>query len=198
VGIYSTKAKWQRFLQPAVDFCVRRSIHPDWFTYSALGVSLTAAVALWLARFDKDWLWVVPPCILLRLLLNLMDGQVARSLGVADMWGEAKNEFGDRVADASLFAALGLAGYARPSLALIAVVSILGASYLGILGKALGGQRLYGGIFGKGDRMIALALFTLYPAASGNLASYDLFLSLASAGALITIIQRLKIIHDRS
>jgi phosphatidylglycerophosphate synthase len=123
---------------------------------------------------------------------------VARSLGVADTWGEAKNEFGDRIADAMLFIALGVAGYARPTLALAAMASIFGASYVGLLGKALGGKRVYGGIFGKGDRMIALALFTLYPATSGDLASYDLFLALTTVAALVTIAQRLKTIHDRA
>jgi len=198
VGIYTTKNSWQRALQPAVDLCVRRRVHPDVFTYAALTISLLATAALYLAGLDKDWLWLVPPCVLLRLVLNLMDGQVARSLGMADDWGEVKNEFGDRVADATLFGALGLGGYADARLALVALATVLCVSYLGLLGKALGGLRYYGGVFGKGDRMITLAIFTLYPAFTGRLGSYDYFLGLAAGAALITIAQRLKVLHDRS
>jgi phosphatidylglycerophosphate synthase len=195
VGIYTTKSKWQRALQPIVDFCVARRIHPNAFTYSALVLSLIAALTLYFANINKNWLWIVPPAVLFRLLLNLMDGQVARALNLADDWGEVKNEFGDRIADALIFVAIGLSGYTETRLALVALTLILLVSYLGILGKALGGQRVYGGFFGKGDRMISLAIFTLYPALSGNLASYNYYLIFASIAAFITIIQRLRIIY---
>jgi CDP-diacylglycerol---glycerol-3-phosphate 3-phosphatidyltransferase len=201
VGIYTTKSKWQRALQPIVDFCVARRIHPNAFTYGALVLSMIAALALYVARLNKNWLWIVPPLVLLRLLLNLMDGQVARALNLADDWGEVKNEFGDRIADALIFLAMGFGGYTEPRLALVALTLILLVSYLGILGKALGGQRVYGGLFGKGDRMISLAIFTIYPAWNGNVASYNYYLIFASVAALITLIQRLRIIyanHHRS
>jgi len=195
VGIYKTKSKWQNSLQPIVDFCVARRIHPNVFTYSALALSLIAALAFYLANSNKNWLWMVTPLVLIRLLLNLMDGQVARALNLADDWGEVKNEFGDRIADAALFIAIGLSGYANAVLAIMALTLILLVSYLGILGKALGGQRVYGGLFGKGDRMVSLAIFTLYPALSGNLASYNYYLIFASIAAFITVIQRLRIIY---
>ena len=195
MGIYTTKSKWQRALQPIVDFCVARRIHPNGFTYSALVLSFLAALAFYLAGTNKNWLWFVPPFVLVRLLLNLMDGQVARAFDLADDWGEVKNEFGDRIADALIFASIGLSGYAETGWALVALTLILFVSYLGILGKALGGPRVYGGVFGKGDRMISLALFTLYPAVTGNLTSYNSYLIFAGAAALITIIQRLRIIY---
>jgi CDP-diacylglycerol---glycerol-3-phosphate 3-phosphatidyltransferase len=195
VGIYTTKSKWQRALQPVVDFCVARRIHPNVFTYGALVLSLIAALALYFAKSNKLWLWIVLPCVLIRLLLNLMDGQVARALNLADNWGEVKNEFGDRIADAMIFVAIGLSGYADTGIAFVALTLILLVSYLGILGKALGGQRVYGGLFGKGDRMISLAIFTLYPVWTGHLSSYNYYLLFASLAAFITIIQRLRIIY---
>jgi CDP-diacylglycerol--glycerol-3-phosphate 3-phosphatidyltransferase len=195
VGIYTTKSKWQKALQPIVDFSVRQRVPPNVFTYGALILSVIAAFALYLATANKNWLWLVPPCVLIRLLLNLMDGQVARALNLADDWGEVKNEFGDRIADTAIFAAIGLSGYADTKLALATLTLILLVSYLGILGKALGGPRVYGGLFGKGDRMISLAVFTLYPAWTGNLSSYNYYLIFASAAALVTIIQRLRILY---
>ena len=201
MGIYTTKSKWQKALQPIIDFSVRRRIHPDVFTYGALLLSLIAALAFYSANTNKNWLWVALPLILIRLLLNLMDGQVARSLNLADDWGEVKNEFGDRIADAVIFMAIGLSGYAKIQLAFTALTLVLLVSYLGILGKASGGPRVYRGWFGKGDRMVSLAIFTLYPAISGNLASYNYYLIFAAILAFITIIQRLRVIygnHHRS
>ena len=79
-----------------VAFCVQKRIHPDVLTVGGLGLSFAAGGALWLAGSNVNWLWLVPPCVLLRLVLNLLDGQVARAQGLADAWGEVKNEFGDR------------------------------------------------------------------------------------------------------
>jgi CDP-diacylglycerol--glycerol-3-phosphate 3-phosphatidyltransferase len=198
MGIYSTKSKWQNALRPAVSLLVRRRVHPDMFTYGALLLSVAAGVALWQASAALAWLWLVPPCVLVRLLFNLLDGLVARETGLASAWGEAKNEFGDRLADAAIFLGLAFSGYADARLAALALALILCVSYLGILGKALGGPRLYGGVFGKGDRMISLALFTLYPALTGNLASYNWYLALASLAATLTLIQRLKSIYGHA
>jgi CDP-diacylglycerol--glycerol-3-phosphate 3-phosphatidyltransferase len=195
VGIYATKARWQRAIRPLVAAFVARRVHPDVFTYAALALSALAGAALWQAGGSRAWLWLVPPCVLLRLGLNLFDGQVARALGLADAWGEVKNEFGDRLADSSIFLGLASGGYASAVLAALALALILCASYAGLLGKSVGGQRLYGGVFGKGDRMIALALFTLYPALSGNLPSYNWFLGAAAVAALATIAQRLRGLH---
>jgi CDP-diacylglycerol--glycerol-3-phosphate 3-phosphatidyltransferase len=195
VGIYSTKSRWQRALQPIVDFCVARRVHPNAFTYGAVALSVIAALSLYFAGTNKNWLWLVLPCVLIRLLLNLMDGQVARGLQLADEWGEVKNEFGDRIADAVIFAAIGLGGYTETGWAMVTLTLILLVSYLGILGKALGGQRVYGGLFGKGDRMISLAIFTLYPALGGDLKSYNYYLIFASIAAFITLMQRLRILY---
>lgn len=195
MGIYGTKSSWQRLIQPVVDFCVARRIHPDAFIYAAIGLSILVAAAFSLARANPLWLALVPPSVLIRLFLNLMDGQVARGMGLADAWGEVKNEFGDRIADAVILLGLGLSGYVDLRWALVLVTLVMGISYLGILGKAIGGARVYGGVFGKGDRMIALALFSFYPMLSGNLASYDYYLIAGSLAALVTLLQRLGRIY---
>ena len=126
MGIYSTKSKWQQWLKPVVALCVRNRIHPNVFTYGALVLSLVAALALFLAGSNHALLWLVLPCVCIRLIFNLMDGLVARELGVADAMGELKNEFGDRIADAAIFLALCFGGYADSRLAaLAAMITIL-------------------------------------------------------------------------
>jgi phosphatidylglycerophosphate synthase len=177
---------------------VRKRIHPDVFTYGALALAAIAGIAFFLASSSRLWLWLVPPCVFLRLLFNLMDGQIARNLGLANAWGDAKNEFGDRIADAIIFLGLVFGGYADARLVALGLALILCVSYLGILGKALGGPRVYGGIFGKGDRMISLALFTFYPLLGAKLASYDIYMGFVVIAAIVTIFQRLKVIHGNA
>lgn len=195
MGIYATKSKWQKGIAPIVAFCVSHRVSPDWFTYGALALSIAAGLALATAGTSPSWLWLVPPCLILRLLFNLLDGLVARGLGIADTFGEVKNEFGDRLADAAIFLGICFGGYADSRLAALAIVLILCVSYLGILGKAVGGMRIYRGVFGKGDRMISLAAFTFYPILTGDLASYNVYLALAALAAVVTIFQRLGILY---
>ena len=196
MGIYSTKSKWQRLLRPLVGFCVRNRVRPDFFTYGALVLSILAGFALLRAGASQAWLWLVPPCVLLRLLFNLMDGLVARETGLADAWGEVKNEFADRVADVAIFLGLSFGGYVDTRLVALALALILCVSYLGVLAKAVAGRRVYAGIFWKGDRMIWLAVFTLYPLLTRNLASYNWYLAIAVVAATATIVQRLRRIYE--
>jgi CDP-diacylglycerol--glycerol-3-phosphate 3-phosphatidyltransferase len=196
MGIYATKSRWQKLLDPLVRASVRARLHPDLFIYAALLASLAAGALYALAPAFPAGLWFIPALLILRLGLNLMDGMVARALGIADSWGEVKNEFGDRLADAAIFGGLALGGYSDLRLAAAALILILLCSYLGILNKALGRARLYRGLFGKGDRMLSLAAFTLYPALTGRLAAFDLYLWFALLAAVVTILQRLNFIHD--
>jgi CDP-diacylglycerol--glycerol-3-phosphate 3-phosphatidyltransferase len=198
MGIYVTKAKWQKGLGGVVAWCVRMRLHPDVLTYGALALSLVAAFALASAESNRAWLWLVLPCVSLRLVFNLLDGQVARASGLANTWGEVKNEFGDRLADAAIFLGFCFSDYVDVRLAALTGVLVLCVSYLGILGKAIGGERIYGGMFGKGDRMISLALFTLLPLSGQALTIYNWYLALATIAALVTIIQRLKVIYEYS
>jgi phosphatidylglycerophosphate synthase len=198
MGIYVTKAKWQERLGGVVAWCVRRRLHPDVLTYGALAFAVITSFALASAESNLAWLWLVPPCVSARLVCNLLDGQIARALGLANTWGEVKNEFGDRVADVAIFLGFCFSGYADARLAAIVIALVLCISYLGILGKAVGGERVYGGVFGKGDRMISLALFTFVVIGIQSLSLYNVYLGLAIVAALATIVQRLKVIYQMS
>jgi CDP-diacylglycerol--glycerol-3-phosphate 3-phosphatidyltransferase len=197
MGIYSTKPLFQRALQPAVAWCAKRRLPPDLFTYGAIGSSALASVILASGAMTPGGLVSAAACYVLRLLFNLMDGQVARASKLADALGELKNEFGDRVSDGLVFGGLLFSGYVEPRLAGITLALVLGVSYLGILSKALGGPRLYGGIFGKGDRMISLAITCVLVAITGNTALLNVYLVLACALSLITLAQRLRIIVNQ-
>lgn len=193
MGLYRTKAFWQKWLQRWVAYAVSNRINPNTFTAGGLVFAFLAAAALASAPSNRQALWLVPIGLLLRLFFNLMDGQVARGLGVADKWGEVKNEFGDRIADAVIF--LALSAYADLRLIALSLTLILLVSYLGILGKAIGNERIYGGVFGKGDRTISLSLFTFYPLFTGDLASFNTYLAFACLASAITIYQRLRILY---
>lgn len=197
MGIYGIKPRFQEFLEPVVGWLVARRVNPDLLTFSALGLSFLAAWALWAAPSNRHLLFLVPPAVLLRLVLNALDGQVARRTGRAGPVGQIKNELSDRLADAAIFLGIGLGGYADPRLSLLGLAIVLFIPWVGILGKAVVGERIYSGILGKPDRMLFLALFALIGWWTGNLASFNLFLWLTIALGVVTAVQRLRKILER-
>lgn len=195
MGIYGIKPRFQRLLEPLVRWLVSERVSPDVITFSGLGMSLLAALCLFAAQTNSAWLLVVLPAALIRLTLNALDGQVARRTGKAGPWGEVKNELTDRTGDAAIFIAIGFGGYAEARLALLALATVLLIPFVGILGKAVGYERVYGGFMGKPDRMVALVIMSLYAWWSGNLTSFNLLLGVVVVLGMLTIALRLRKIH---
>jgi phosphatidylglycerophosphate synthase len=194
MGIYSIKPWFRQQLQPLVKLFW--NVHPDVLTWAALIVSIFAGVLLNIS-FDRPWLAIAAiPLLVARLILNALDGMVAHQTGKARAAGEVLNETSDRLSDLAIFIGLALTPSVDRVLGLLAVVAILMVSYIGVLGKAVGAERVYGGILGKADRMvflmIACLIYGLLP--NTTVMGYSvfgallvLFLPLAS----ITILQRL-------
>ena len=202
-GIYAIKPKFQAILKPVEAFLIACRIHPDTITISALLLSVAGAAALAVSsQAGLLWMLLSTPLVALgRTVLNALDGMVAKDTGVARPWGEVLNEFSDRMADVALFAGLACSRLCNGQLMLASLISVLLASYLGTVSRAAGGPRQYGGIMGKADRMILLALlgpltFVLVNAGICKAqVVLDAFAMLVLTGSVITIVQRAKKTH---
>lgn len=194
MGIYQTKAVWQRVLERPVRHCTARHLSPDLFTGGALVVSTAAALGLARAGREPWWLLLVALLLLLRLAFNLMDGQIARRRGVAGPWGEVKNEIGDRLSDAVILIGL-LVGGVNPVAVVLLLALVTTSAIAGLLGRVIGGERLYDGLYGKGERMLLLALVALVVAAGGPLELFEAYVILGAPAAAETLLQRLGRLH---
>ncbi len=208
MGIYTTKSKFQSHLSFVVDFLVAHHVSADAITLGAIVVSLIAALLLAFSPLNPALLLIVPVLLLGRLLLNVLDGMVARANGTAHKTGELLNEFGDRLSDLLIFAGLAVGTAVQlPShqaLCWLAISLILLSSYTDILGKSISGRRTYRGIMAKGDRMIWLSACALWVGSVETLQVTSLpsqgvwfvcWLVLI-VGAVITTAQRLKGVYD--
>jgi len=158
-GIYAIKPWWQRRLTGVENWLVSRRVHPNLVTLAGVGCAgLLGAVLAVSSRWPILAL-VVAPLAIGRLAANALDGLVARRTGLASARGELFNEFGDRVADAAVFVGLALNSAVFAPLAWGVLVLALLSSYLGLAAKAVGSQRIFGGLLAKADRMILLAAF---------------------------------------
>ncbi|MBX9687316.1 MAG: CDP-alcohol phosphatidyltransferase family protein [Candidatus Obscuribacterales bacterium] len=202
-GIYAIKPKFQELLKPLEAALISAKVKPDSVTFSALGLSVAGGIALAFAgREGMLFLLCSTPLVtLLRTILNALDGMLAKSTGQARPFGEVINEFSDRLADLALFIGLFCSKLSNGPLLLASLISILLSSYLGILSKAAGGARQYGGLMGKADRMILLGLacplaffLSSFGICSAGLI-LDAFALVVLVGSLITIWQRAKMTY---
>ena len=195
-GIYSIKPLFQQTLGGVERFLVRKRVHPDYLTLGALALSILGGLALYVSQMVPWLLLLVPLVALGRTALSALDGLVARGTGLARPWGEVLNELCDRLSDVALFAGASLTWGSNVVLAACVIAAMLLSSYVGVLSKAAGGKRQYGGIMGKADRMIYLGMAAVLAFFLPQVPIFTCFLALVLAGLFITTIQRLKATYD--
>lgn len=180
-------------------------IIPEWLTPNILtAVSLALAIIysliVWLTGINdfSPGLFIAFLFLSFSALLDAVDGALARARKMESKWGDYLDHALDRVADVSFIVAIAFGGYICWEIALFAFVGIFLTSDFGVLAKAAGLKREYGGIMGRGIRLAILIIATLlnaiYPEKLGiNEASFS-FLGWAMAviaiGGIFTAGQR--------
>ena len=192
MGLYRLKPASQRLVRPLEDLMVARGVTADTLTLLGLPVSLAGGLALAAWREFPPGLLAVPLLAAARLMLNLLDGLVARRTGSARPLGAVWNELGDRACDVLFLGGLALAPGVDPRLGGVAVIAALLASYAGLAGRAAGGARQYGGIMSKPGRMMVLAVVAPLTWATGDPAWLAAGAGVVTLGALVTLAQRLR------
>ncbi len=192
MDLYAAKGAIGARLAPLVDRLAGAGVTPDALTLAAIPVAVLGGLVL-LASPRQPWLLLaVPPLVALRLLLNLLDGQLARRTGQGHPRGELYNEVGDRLADVALLAPVAFLPGAQVETVLLGVVGALLASHVGITARAAGGERIYRGILSKPGRMALLAVFALLVLVVGA-GAWWAFGPLLLAGTALTLIERLVV-----
>jgi CDP-diacylglycerol---glycerol-3-phosphate 3-phosphatidyltransferase len=190
-GLYRVKPTAQRMLLPLVGALAARGVRADVLTLAAVPTAALGGLCLALSDEWPALLLLVPALAGLRLVLNLLDGQVARRTATTHPLGELANELGDRVADVLFIGGLAFVAAVGPLLALAGAIAAILASYVGVTARAIGVPRQYGGLMSKPGRMIVLALAA--PLALALRESWPLLLAawLILGGSLVTMAQRI-------
>ena len=194
MGIYSFKPTFRKFLRPLKKLCIRLDLKPNHITAAGLLISLATGVVIYYSGQISVLLLLAPIGTILRLVLNALDGMVAEELKITSKFGEVLNEYFDRLSDIAIFVGLAFSKNVNNTLGLEAVVAVLLTSYIGIVGKAAGGRRQYGGFVGKADRMLYLGIMSIIVFIYKKPELWDYFLYFLITGSALTIVQRWKAI----
>lgn len=203
MALYSIiKPMGQKLLKPFVDMFSK--VDPNFLTLWGLIFSALAGACFLFAE-NRVWLLVAIPFILLRMAFNVIDGMVARQTGKTSAYGEALAEFTDRLSDSCIIMGMAFSIYCHATFGLLGLVAVLIVSYVGILSKAVGADRKFGGLMGKVDRLILIMVFCLaqylfphvwVPAWEG-FKNFDLLMALLIMGSGITVFQRWQMIRQQ-
>ena len=190
-GLYRLKPASQRLVEPLADALAARRVSPDAISASAVVVAAIGGACLAVSTAVPALLLVVPVLAGARLILNLLDGMVARRTGTARPMGEVWNEVGDRVGDLLFIGALAVVPAVGPALGLAAAIAALLASFVGLAVRAAGGRRLYGGVLSKPGRMFVLAVAAPLAFILGDSRVLAAGAAILLVGGVVTLLQRL-------
>jgi CDP-diacylglycerol--glycerol-3-phosphate 3-phosphatidyltransferase len=165
VSTYAIKPRFQRFLIPARNWLVKHGFTANQITVFACLLCVAYALVLAGPIGRHTSLTFLPLILLLRMMLNALDGMVASHTGSQTAVGSVLNEVGDVIADTALLSAFILvAPHLHDTLIVLIVISLL-IEFLGLAVHQAVRIRPQDGPFGKSDRAFflgALALLILF------------------------------------
>ncbi len=191
-SIYRLKPKFQQLLSPLLDGLVYLRVTPNQITVLAMLLSLVYGVALTL--FSRSWwLWLgLPLFLLLRMILNAMDGMLAHKTGQKTHLGMLLNEIGDQISDVALYLPFALlAGIFAPLLVIVLILGLL-VEFVGVLGAVIGAPRSFDGPMGKSDRAFAFGFIALLSVLDVAPHWLNAMLLLILALSVWTVVNRLR------
>ena len=161
ISIYQIKPYFQALLKPLMVGLHKIGLTPNLLTLLGILLSFGLGAGMYLYH-HASWMFLILPIgLFIRMMLNALDGMMARTYHLESKLGAVLNELGDIVSDVAIFFPL----YLFFNIELEAVLLFIFLSILnettGILGLALIQERRYDGPMGKSDRALLIGLLSL-------------------------------------
>ena len=194
------KGFWQGVvLRPVVKLFLKLGISPDAVTLvGTIGVSAGALIF-----FPQGMLWQGVLFITAFVFSDLIDGQMARTMGRKDTFGAFLDSTLDRIADGAIFGGLALyfawVAEDRLYLCLALVCLVMGSvtSYARSRGEGLGFNAKTG-IAERADRLVAILVLTFFGDVLDLPILYEVALWLLAVASTITVLQRILLVRRQA
>ena len=161
ISIYKLKPKFQKLLQPLLLLLKRIGVSPNHITVFTIFFSLLIGYILFLAIDNSFWFIVVALGLLIRMMLNALDGMMANQFNLQSKLGEILNEIGDVISDIAIyFPFLYIEAIKSEYVIFFIFLSIIN-EFCGVLAKLISGSRRYDGPMGKSDRAFLVGIICI-------------------------------------
>ena len=160
-SIYNLKPAFQHLLRPLSNQLWKWGVTPNQVTISAVVLSLIVGILITCYPTAHVPMLLVPIVLLLRMILNAIDGMLAREHHMQSKLGVFLNELGDVFSDTVIFLPFSLVPGISSSLIIGIVILSIISEMSGVIALQVGAKRRYDGPMGKSDRALIFGLLGL-------------------------------------
>jgi CDP-diacylglycerol--glycerol-3-phosphate 3-phosphatidyltransferase len=161
ISIYKIKPKFQQLLMPLLKLLRRLGISPNSITIFSIFFSFGISYFFWNASDNYSYFLIVAFGLLLRMMLNALDGMMARIYNLQSKFGEILNEVGDIVSDVAIYFPLIIFSSLSIEIAIIFILLSIINEFCGLIAKVISGERRYDGPMGKSDRAFLIGVICI-------------------------------------
>ena len=192
ISVYKLKPKFQQLLNPILMLFRRIGISPNHITVFSVLFSVLIGYILLLAQENSLFYLFVALGLLFRMMLNALDGMMAKKYNLQSKTGEILNEVGDILSDIAIyFPFIYFEGITLEYVIGFLLLSVIN-EFCGLLAKIISGERRYDGPMGKSDRALLVGLICIALFFSDSILRYiDYLFIIAMIMMLISSLLRL-------
>ena len=163
ISIYKIKPKFQQLLMPLLKLLRRLGISPNSITIISILLSFGIAYFFWNTSDNSSYFLIVAFGLLLRMMLNALDGMMARIYNLQSKLGEILNEVGDIISDVAIYFPLTciFSKFLEIEVAIIFILFSIINEFCGVIAKVISGERRYDGPMGKSDRAFLIGVICI-------------------------------------
>ena len=158
ISVYKLKPKFQKLLQPLLLLLKRIGVSPNHITVFTIIFSIIIGYILFLGIQDRFWFLIVAVGLLLRMMLNALDGMMAKQFNLQSKLGEVLNEIGDVISDIAIYFPFIYFESIKSEYVIFFIFLSIINEFCGVLAKLISGTRRYDGPMGKSDRAFLVGL----------------------------------------
>jgi archaetidylinositol phosphate synthase len=151
-----------KFLKPIIAFFGKLGIHPNVYTVLGLLLSITAGVLISLDNFISANCFIYAIVLLfLGSIMDFLDGNVARYLGIASKKGGFLDSILDRISDMAVLAGFVIGQHVDVITGTIMIIASIMISYIRAKGESLGIKKMAVGLMERTERLFFIGILMI-------------------------------------
>lgn len=185
ISVYQIKPYFQALLKPLMVGLNKIGMTPNSLTILGILLSISLGFNCYQNYTDQNSFLILPIGLFIRMMLNALDGMMARTYQLESKLGAVLNELGDIISDVAIFYPLYLFFNVQLEVVLLFIFLSILNEMAGILSLALIQERRYDGPMGKSDRALLIGLLSLLLYFSVPLKNYMPYIFLVACVLMI-------------